>query len=322
MTAPAGVPADRNATDGSPAIEIDGLVKRYGGRAVIDGVSFSVGRGELLGLLGPNGAGKTTTVEILEGYRRPDGGVVRVLGLDPVRDGALLRPRLGLMLQGGGIYPQARPGELLRTFARFYRDPLDPDDLLARVGLERAERTKYKVLSGGEKQRLSLALALIGRPEVLILDEPTAGMDPSAKASTRELIAELRTAGATIVLTTHELADVERLADRVVIIDDGRVRAIGTPAELVGGDPRLRFRSARTLEPDERLALGAHLGGYIDGPDPSGWLVLDRPGVTPGLVAGLAAWFSERSVLLVEVRTTPGTLEERFLELVGGEVPR
>ena len=322
MTAPAEAPGGARRGGSLPAIEIDGLVKRYGGRAVVDGVSFSVERGEVFGLLGPNGAGKTTTVEILEGYRRADAGMVRVLGLDPAREGGTLRPRLGLMLQGGGVYPQARPGELLRTFARFYRDPLDSADLLARVGLEGAANTRYKVLSGGEKQRLALALALVGRPEVLVLDEPTAGMDPAAKASTRDLIGELRTAGATIVLTTHELADVERLADRVAIIDHGRLRAIGTPDELIGGAPRLRFRCSRLLEQFERLALGQRLEGPVGAPDASGWYVLDRPGVEPALLAGLAAWCAARSILLIEVRTTPGTLEERFLELVAASEDR
>ena len=152
------------------AIEIEGLVKRYDGRTVIDKLSFGVRRGEMFALLGPNGAGKTTTVETIEGYRRPDGGRVRVLGLDPARDERTLRGRLGLMLQGGGIYPQARPRELVRLFARFYARPLEPDRLLDQVGLGGVAERRYKVLSGGEKQRLSLALALVGRPDVAVLD--------------------------------------------------------------------------------------------------------------------------------------------------------
>ena len=223
-----------------------GCRKRYGALQVLDGLDLEVPRGELVALLGPNGAGKTTTVEILEGYRGSDGGQIRVLGMDPVRDRAALHARVGLMLQQGGITPQGRPRELVRLHARLYADPADPDQLLDLLGLTHAATRRYKLLSGGEKQRLSLALALVGRPELLILDEPTAGMDPAAKAVVRSLITDLRSAGRSILLTTHELADVERLADRVVVIDRGRVVAAGTPAELVAGSgPVLRFRLAR-----------------------------------------------------------------------------
>ncbi|MGH2514007.1 MAG: ABC transporter ATP-binding protein, partial [Candidatus Limnocylindrales bacterium] len=227
-------PADsRGATLGAdaarPAIEVKGLRKVYDGRPVVNGLSFSVQAGTIYAILGPNGAGKTTTVEILEGYREADDGQVRVLGLDPARTGARLRGRVGLMLQGGGIYPQARPREILHLYARFFRDPLDPDMLLEQVGLGEVATTRYKVLSGGQKQRLGLALALLGRPELAILDEPTAGMDPAAKAATRELIGTLGAAGTTVLLTTHELADVELMAGRIAIIDRGRIVAQGTP---------------------------------------------------------------------------------------------
>jgi ABC-2 type transport system ATP-binding protein len=238
------------------AISVRGLRKRYGELTVLDGLDFDVQRGQVVALLGPNGAGKTTTVEILEGYRRPDGGEVRVLGLDPRRDGGTLRPRVGVMLQQGGIMPAARPRELVRLHARLFADPADPDGLLELLGLAQAATRRYKLLSGGEKQRLALAMALVGRPELLVLDEPTAGMDPAAKAGVRELIGDLRAAGRTILLTTHELADVERLADHVVVIDRGRLLAAGTPAELVAGSaPALRFRLARrtaATQPSER----------------------------------------------------------------------
>ncbi len=264
------------ATEGKPpAITVRGLRKRYGGQTVLDGLDLDVERGSLVALLGPNGAGKTTTVEILEGYRRPDAGEVRVLGLDPQHDGAALRPRVGVMLQQGGITPQGRPGELVRLHARLFADPADPDALLDLLGLTTASTRRYKLLSGGEKQRLALAMALVGRPELLILDEPTAGMDPAAKAMVRELIADLRAAGRTILLTTHELADVERLADHVVVIDRGRVLAAGTPAELVAGAGLvLRFRLATTgghaahLDAADLDTLGSVLGGTI-GPDGS-----------------------------------------------------
>ncbi|HTC85854.1 MAG TPA: ABC transporter ATP-binding protein, partial [Candidatus Acidoferrum sp.] len=248
------------------AIEVVGLVRRYDRKAVVEGLTFSVGQGELFALLGPNGAGKTTTVEVIEGYRRADDGTVRVLGLDPWRDGTALRARMGLMLQAGGIYPQARPAEILRLFARFYRSPHDPGELLDLVGLGDASTTRYKVLSGGQKQRLGLALALIGRPELVILDEPTAGMDPAAKATTRALIGELRAAGVTVLLTTHDLDDVERLADRIALIDRGRLVALGSPADLTAGAiARLRFRLAELLTEQDRVALSAVLGAGAAG---------------------------------------------------------
>ena len=175
-----------------PPVVVDGLVKRYGARTVLDAVSLTVRAGELLALLGPNGAGKTTLVEIVEGYRRGDGGRVRVLGTDPAIGGPALRARVGLMLQGGGIDPRAQPRETLRQYGRFHAEPRDADELLDLVGLQAVARTRYRRLSGGERQRLGLALALVGRPEVVLLDEPTAGMDPEARAATRAIVAALR----------------------------------------------------------------------------------------------------------------------------------
>ena len=229
-------------TAAGAAIAVRGLHKSYGGRPAVAGLDLDVAPGTIVALLGPNGAGKTTTVEIVEGYRRADAGEVRVLGLDPWRDGPALRARVGLMLQAGGIYPQARPAEILRLYARFYRDPLDPDALLDQAGLTDSARVPYRVLSGGQRQRLGLALAIVGRPELVLLDEPTAGLDPAAKAATRDLIASLRDAGVSVLLTTHELADAERLADRIAIVDRGRIVAEGRPAELTLAAARLRVR--------------------------------------------------------------------------------
>ncbi len=314
------------AAETGAAIEARDLRKAYGRREILGGVSFEVGRGELFALLGPNGAGKTTTVEILEGYRRPDGGSARVLGLDPARDGRRLRPRIGLMLQEGGIDNRSTPREVLRLYSRFYRDPEDPAKLLEAVDLGHAAGTRYRRLSGGEKQRLALALALLGRPELLVLDEPTAGMDPAAKRATRDRIAALRAAGTTVLLTTHELDDVERLADRVAIIDRGRIVAAGTPAELTGGGaPRLRFRVSRRLEDAERADLAAVVGGLVGGTpavtadgDGAGYAV-DGLSVAPDprLVAALAAWCETLGLLLTELRVGAASLEERYLELVG-----
>ena len=311
---------------GSPAIVVRGLRKTYAGRAVVDGIDLEVASGTIAALLGPNGAGKTTTVEIVEGYRHPDGGQVRVLGLDPIRDGPAVRARVGLMLQGGGIYPQARPAEILRLYARFYRDPVDPDVLLERSGLGEVATTRYRVLSGGQRQRLGLALALIGRPELVLLDEPTAGMDPAAKAATRELIASLREAGVTVLVTTHELVDVERLADRIAIIDHGRIVAEGTPSELVAGaGPSLQVRLELPLAPADRAALetalragtpGSASAGLLDDGGP-GRYRLSGVGPSPAIVAALAAWCESAGVLIVELRTAGSTLEERYLELTG-----
>ncbi len=310
------------------AIRATDVRKAYGSREVLTGVSFEVSRGELLALLGPNGAGKTTTVEILEGYRRVDRGSVRVLGLDPVKDGARLRPRIGLMLQEGGIDPRTTPREALRLYARFYRDPEDPDRLLELVDLGNAAGTRYRRLSGGEKQRLGLALALIGRPELLVLDEPTAGMDPAAKQATRERIAALRAAGTTILLTTHELGDVELLADHVAVLDRGRLVAYGTPAELTGaGAPRVRFRLSAPLRDEDGASLVAAVGAGGNGTH----LAQAGPGAsyelggltelpTPAMVAALAAWCAERGLLMTELRLGAASLEERYLELVGTDV--
>jgi ABC-2 type transport system ATP-binding protein len=305
-----------------------GLRKVYGAREILAGLTFDVRRGEVFALLGPNGAGKTTTVEILEGYRRADGGSVRVLGLDPVRDGARLRPRIGLMLQEGGIDGRTTPREALRLYASFYRDPEDPDRLLELVDLERVAGTRFRRLSGGEKQRLGLAMALIGRPELLVLDEPTAGMDPAAKQATRDRIAALRAAGTTILLTTHELGDVERLANRVAILDRGHLVALGTPAELTGsGAPRVRFRLASLLDAADMAALAAAVAPGVSGAS----VVTSGVGAhyeiegladasDPRLVAALAAWCADRGLLITELRLGSASLEERYLELVGADV--
>ncbi|HSS35325.1 MAG TPA: ABC transporter ATP-binding protein [Patescibacteria group bacterium] len=311
---------------GSPAIVVRGLRKSYAGRPAVDGLDLEVPTGSVVALLGPNGAGKTTTVEIVEGYRRADAGEVRVLGLDPVRDGRALRGRVGLMLQAGGIYPQARPREILRLYARFYRDPLEPDALLEQVGLAEASTTPYRVLSGGQRQRLALALAIVGRPELVLLDEPTAGMDPSAKAATRELIGSLRDAGATVLLTTHELADAERLADRIAIVAGGRTIADGTLAEVAAGaSPTVRISLGSALTPSDRTALEAALVGVSGTSGPVrvvddgglGRYRLSGPAPSPTLLAALAAWCRDRDILIADLRTTGSTLEERYLELTG-----
>jgi len=301
------------------AIEIDGLVKRYGGRVVVDVVSLRVEPGEIVALLGPNGAGKTTTVEIIEGYRAADDGAVRVLGVDPATGGRVLRARVGLMLQAGGIDMRARPLETLRQYASFHEDPRDPDELLDLVGLRAVAKTRYRRLSGGERQRLGLGLALVGRPEVAILDEPTAGMDPEGRAVTRRIVAGLRDDGVAVLLTSHDLADVERLADRICIIAAGRVLATGTPAELAAGlRPRLRVRLDGVLGAAEIEALRVAAGAAGITPVDDR-LELDGVAPAPSVIAAVATWAAGAGRLIVELRTTGGSLEDAYLELVGAD---
>jgi len=309
-------------TGSDPLVVVDGLVKRYGERAVVDGVSLHVGAGELVALLGPNGAGKTTTVEIVEGYRRADAGRVNVLGSDPASAGRTLRARVGLMLQGGGIDPRARPRETLIQYGRFHVDPRDADELLDLVGLRAVARTRYRLLSGGERQRLGLALALVGRPEVLVLDEPTAGMDPQARAATRAIVAAERDAGAAILLTSHDLTDVERLADRIVIIDAGRVVASGTPDGLrAGALARLRFRLDRALGTAEAADLQAELatsrpGATLAADGDDGRYRVDGDAPDALLIATVAGWCATADRLIVDLRTTGGSLEDVYLDLI------
>ena len=309
-------------TTGDPVVVVDGLVKRYGPRAVLDGVSLTVGGGELVALLGPNGAGKTTAVEIIEGYRGADGGTARVLGVDPASGGRALKARVGLMLQGGGIDPRAQPRETLRQYGSFHADPRDPDELLELVGLSAVARTRYRRLSGGERQRLGLALALVGRPEVVILDEPTAGMDPEARAATRTIVAGLRDEGTGILLTSHDLTDVERLADRICVLDGGRLVAAGTPAELsAGATPRLRFRLDRSLAADEVQALAAAVGVVRPGAalvadGEGGRYRIDDAPPEPAVIAAVATWGLGAGRLVVELSTAGGSLEDVYLGLV------
>ncbi|HEY8988051.1 MAG TPA: ABC transporter ATP-binding protein [Candidatus Limnocylindrales bacterium] len=314
---------------GTPAaIEVDSLRKSYDGRAVLRGLSFQIGGGEIFALLGPNGAGKTTTVEIIEGYRRADGGDVRVLGVDPARAGRDHRARVGLMLQGGGgIDPRMTAREVIWLHGRFHADPRDTDELLAEVGLsDDVARTRYRRLSGGERQRVGLAVALVGRPDLVILDEPTAGMDVEARAATRGLLGRLRDEGVTILLTSHDLADVERLADRLAIIDRGRIVAMGRAEELAAsGVPVLRFRLPAALSEADRRLLEQRIGQgrpatLVDDGGP-GRYRLDGLGPDPALVARLAAWCAERGASLIDLRTGGGSLEERYLDLIGALGP-
>ncbi|RDI55696.1 ABC transporter ATP-binding protein [Nocardia mexicana] len=302
-----------------PAVRLDGVVKRFGDTTAVDGIGFEVRRAEVLALLGPNGAGKTTTVEMCEGFTAPDAGSVRVLGLDPIADSDRLRPRIGVMLQGGGAYPGSRAGEMLDLVASYSADPLDPDWLLHTLGLHDARRTPYRRLSGGQQQRLALACALVGRPEMVFLDEPTAGMDAQARHLVWELIDALRRDGVGVLLTTHMMDEAEQLADRLIIIDHGRIVAAGTPAEVTstGAEGQLRF----TAPPKLRLGLlqDALPEGFSPCETSPGSYLL-RGDITPQVLATVTAWCARIDVLPTDIRIDQRRLEDVFLELTGREL--
>ena len=275
------------------AVEVDGLVMRYGDKVAVDGLSLTVERASITAVLGPNGAGKTTTLETCEGYRRPQQGTVRVLGLDPVRDRTALLPRIGVMLQGGGAWSGVRAMEMLDHIARLHADPLDTGLLAERLGLGDCGRTPYRRLSGGQQQRLALAMALVGRPEIVFVDEPTAGMDPQARRTTWELLRELRESGVTVVLTTHYLDEAEQLADQVHIIDRGQLIASGTPAELTRGTS-----ATVRLVVDQELPAAAE----------------------SALRASIDRWSAEHAVGVRSIDVGSRTLEDVFLELTGRDL--
>lgn len=303
----------------SPAVSVDGAVKRFGETTAVDGLSFEVGRAEVVALLGPNGAGKTTTVEMCEGFSAPDAGSVRVLGLDPIADTDALRPRIGVMLQGGGAYPGSKAGEMLDLVASYSANPLDPQWLLNTLGLQDARRTPYRRLSGGQQQRLALACALVGRPEMVFLDEPTAGMDAQARHLVWELIDALRRDGVGVLLTTHMMDEAEQLADRLVIIDHGRVVAAGTPAEVtsVGAEGQLHFTAPPKL--DLGLLTSALPEGFSPQETTPGSYLL-RGEITPQVLATLTAWCARIDVLPTDIRIDQRRLEDVFLELTGREL--
>ena len=244
-----------------PAIEVSGLRKAYGNLEAVRGVDFTIETGEVFGLLGPNGAGKTTTVEILEGYRKRDGGEVRVLGHDPGRPGPDFREQIGVVLQSSELWPNLTVRETHAVFAGYYAQPRDVDEVIALVGLEEKSGARVKTLSGGQKRRLDLGVALVGDPELIFLDEPTTGFDPAARRAAWEMIRSLRSLGKTVLLTTHYLDEAEQLADRVAVLREGRIVREGTPAELTGGstETEIRFRRngetvvEQTTEPTRRL---------------------------------------------------------------------
>ena len=273
-----------------------GLRKAYDGVEAVRGIDFEVRSGEVFGLLGPNGAGKTTTVEILEGYRPRDGGDVEVLGVDPWRASAVHRERIGVVLQHSELPPTLTVREVHRMFAGYYRQPRDVDEVIELVGLAEKRDARVKTLSGGQKRRLDLGVALVGDPELVFLDEPTTGFDPSARRTAWELVRSLRSLGKTILLTTHYLDEAQQLADRVAVIRGGELVRIGTPSELIGTAPKVEIRYREdgrnvVVETDEPTRVLAELTG-----------------------AALAAG---RELEALEVRRP--TLEDVYLDLVDEE---
>jgi ABC-2 type transport system ATP-binding protein len=305
-----------------PAVEVSGLAKRYSEVVAVADVSFTAAAGEVTAVLGPNGAGKTTTVEICCGLRGADAGTATVLGLGPREPS--LRPRVGVMPQGGsgvsGVDPSARVGEVLGLHAALYAHPLPVEDLLDRLGLDQVVRTSWRRLSGGEQQRLSLALAVVGRPEVVFLDEPTAGLDVRGRHATWDLIRDLREAGVAVVLTTHGLDEAEQLADHVVIVDAGRVVAAGSPATLTSGDAgrrELRFDAPAGLPLAELRGL---LPTGINAAEPSAGHYVLAGQVSPDVVATVTAWCASHGAMPDRIATGSRSLEAVFLELTGKQL--
>lgn len=311
-----------------PAVEVRGLTVRYGPAgtpAAVDNLDLSADGGEVLVVLGPNGAGKTSTVETLEGYRRPETGVVRVLGLDPVADHAALTGRMGVMLQNGGVYPMLGPKRVLDLFAAYYADPVPSGELLETVGLGDVAATPWRRLSGGEQQRLSLALALIGRPEVAFLDEPTSGVDPEGRIAIRAVVAGLRDTGVSVVLTTHELGEAERMADRIAILAKGRVVLEGTPRALTATDRNgatacLSFGAPAGLDATA-LSTAVGPGTNVIETAPGRYRVETPNQLEPALAAAVTAFLAAHGVTMTDL-VVGRTLEDVYFTAVGPDAAR
>lgn len=296
-----------------PVVEVADLVKEYDGRRVVDSVSFAVEEGEIFGIVGPNGAGKTTIVESIEGLRRPDGGTIRVLGLDPIADRYELAQRLGAQLQESRLQNRVRVGELLETFASFYRNPVDWRELVARFELEDKIDSSYSSLSGGMKQRLSAALALVGSPEIVVLDELTTGLDPRARRSTWDAVERIRDSGVTVILVTHFMDEAERLCDRIMVLNRGRADAVDSPAGLIrlmGSEQTMTFRPSEPVPLDQIRSLPDVIEARFDD---------DRITVTgvENVVVSVLMELVERGVAASHLRVDYTSLEDAYLTLTG-----
>lgn len=299
-----------------PVIEVESLFKRYGDLLAVDDVTFSVEEGEIFGILGPNGAGKSTTVESIAGLRKPDSGKISVLGLDPRRDGAEIKQRLGVQLQESQLPDRIKVWEALDLYSSFYRSPAHWPDLIETLGLAGKRNSTFSKLSGGQKQRLSIALALVGNPEIAILDELTTGLDPQARRDTWDLIAQLRNRGVTIVLVTHFMEEAERLADRVALIDSGRLIALDTPAGLVaraGDEQRMRFRPSAPF--DEELL--SSLDEVTDVTRNGEQILVSGVGNVLHAVISLLA---RNQIIAEQLRVDQTTLDDAFVALTGRRI--
>lgn len=298
------------------ALVLDNVIKTYGDVNAVNGLSFRANYGEILCLLGPNGAGKTTTIEMCEGFKKPTSGHIEVLGLDPARNPDAVRSRIGIMLQGGGSYSGIKVKEMLELSASYNENPLDPEWLLDTLGLRGVAKNSYRRLSGGQQQRLSLALAIIGRPELVFLDEPTAGMDAQSRLAVWDLIRSLRADGVTVILTTHLMDEAEALSDHVVIIDHGRLVASGTAASLTETTdiPQLNFD---TVTPVDLEALREE-GISAEAIRPLHYRLTST--VSPAVIADLATGLAAQNVILRNLHTSHRNLEEVFLDLTGREM--
>ncbi len=322
MTVPEPAREPMLAVGSDPAVVVEDLRMRYGDKQAVDGLSLSVERGSITAVLGPNGAGKTTTLETCEGYRRPQQGRVRVLGLDPQAQRRDLLPRIGVMLQHGGAWSGVRAVEMLRHVARLHAHPLSVPMLVERLGLESCGRTAYRRLSGGQQQRLALAMAVVGRPELVFVDEPTAGMDPQARHTTWELLDELRRDGVTIVLTTHYMDEAEQLADQVHVIDRGRLIASGSPFDLTrgSGTSTIRLVVTEPFPPTAPASLQASLGPSTVVQAVNEHSLLITGPADASTLAKVSAWCDEQGVLPESLTLGQRTLEDVFLEITGREL--
>jgi ABC-2 type transport system ATP-binding protein len=294
-------------------IEVTNLKKRYGARAAVDDVSFSVEEGEIFGILGPNGAGKTTTVESIAGLRTPDAGTISVLGLEPRRDRDQIRTMVGVQLQESELPDLMTVGEALTLFASFYADPLDPRVLMDDLGITDKRRTTYKNLSGGQKQRLSIALALIGRPRIAILDELSTGLDPQARRETWHLIESIRDRGVTVLLVTHLMEEAERLADRVAVFAQGKLLALDTPSGIVSkvqAEQRLRFRPSAPIEDGLLTDLPEVRRVERSGP------VIVVTG-TGGFIQAVTSVLARHHIVANDLRIDQPSLDDAYLSLTG-----
>jgi ABC-2 type transport system ATP-binding protein len=292
----------------SAALEVNDLIMRYGDVTAVDGVSFRVEAGSVLVILGRNGAGKTSIIEACEGFRRPHRGTLRVLGLDPTAQRSALNRRMGVMLQGGGIYPGARVAETVAHYCTLHARGVRPDEVLERVGLDELRKRTWRTLSGGERQRLSLALALCARPDIAFLDEPTAGVDLDGRRAIRAIIEDLAAGGCAVILATHELDEAERCADDVLIVDRGRVVASGPLAGLLGQE--IRFRLTTPIAP-EAFASATSLAVSIDGDD-----YVVHGNAHTDTIAAIARVATDASSAVIDVRSGSQRLESLFRRLI------